>query len=56
MERLGLGDLIRAITYRLGLDVLSYKIAIFLGFKDCGCKERQKKFNKYKLWRIKRKK
>lgn len=51
---MGLGDFIRIITQYLGLDVLSYKIAIFFGFKDCGCKKRQKKLNRYKLWKIKK--
>lgn len=42
----GLGDTIAKITSFFKLDILADRIAVFLGYKDCGCDRRRKKLNK----------
>jgi len=45
MQSRGLGDDIKKITAATGLDKLSKRIAQLLD-EDCGCDERQERYNK----------
>jgi hypothetical protein len=46
MQSKGLGDDIKKITAATGLDKLSKRIAQLLD-EDCGCDERQERYNKH---------
>lgn len=41
----GLGDVVANITKATGLDKVAESVADALGFDDCGCEERQKRWN-----------
>ena len=42
----GLGDVVAEITKATGIDKVAEKVANALGYDDCGCDERRKKWNK----------
>ncbi len=49
MKQIGLGDLIYYITKNTGIHWMTKKISKLLGFENCGCDERRKKFNQIKI-------
>ena len=45
-EEGGVGDVVAEITKATGIDKVAEKVANALGYDDCGCDERRKKWNK----------
>jgi hypothetical protein len=45
-----LGDFIERITYYTGIQYIVNKIKAIFEIEDCGCKNRQEKWNDIELW------